>query len=255
VRSEDDVYNLINSYLSEHGSAISDDERIELWQTLRFFELSTAVLKEATRNQSIPEEWKGEIMFTTIARSRGEDVTDARFITMSPREMAHNKNPVFLVSRVAKGSEDMARRWGYNGQKIDALKLLVDKDVLLCSIGVYGSVRMQQPDYTTKLTVIKGDRTLVDAKEYRYSLASPTVHYLDLDEPLLLKPDDPVQIELTVNGNVSYAIGLGVSMVTVDGLTVKFLDADLAVGKVTNHTDISRGQFPAFKFQYPRKVR
>jgi len=206
--------------------------------------------QEAVTRSVVPDEWVKEILFLSLKRARGEPLGHAQYINMTPRRLSHNANPIFVVSRVQRGTEDAARRWGYNGGKVDALRFSPDKDVILHAIGVFGSVRAGAPDYTARLEVFQDDIQLY-AKQYTYSAASPTIHYLDFEKPLGLKANENYQVELILNGHVSYAIGGGVSQVTTEGVTFRFLDPELGDGKQTNHTDISRGQMPAFKFQLP----
>ena len=157
--------------------------------------------------------------------------------TMSEREKVFNTtkqtNSFIRVSRFPNDSGSFVDSWQYNGQS-DTLSFSVDQFVLFHGVRLLGSWREY---YSVDLTVNDEQQT---RGKYRVDKSYDNVYGFDvmLNQPMLIKENDVVKVEATISGSSSPYGWRGKPNVTMDKLTVTFIDSCSK-----KRTCVSQGQF------------
>jgi BTB/POZ domain-containing protein 3/6 len=124
--------------------------------------------------------------------------------------------------------------WEYNGQSTDTLSFSVDQFVLFLGVRLFG---YSSEYYNVDLTV--NNEKLIRGR-YRADKSYAGIKGFDVmfKSPMVVKENDVVEMEATISGRASSYGWRGEPKVTVEGLTVTFIDSCSK-----KRTCVSQGQF------------
>ena len=140
--------------------------------------------------------------------------------------------------------------WRYGGSK-NFLAVTVDKDITLHGVCLFGSenksytVSLEIKDVGNNLCLVSKSGTF-SSNLLQYKLFNYHGFEVLFDSPVNLQKNIKYQIEALVSGPPSGNGERGSSTVQCDGVTFKFSDCTL--GRPSNGTSPTRGQFPEFLF-------
>ena len=124
--------------------------------------------------------------------------------------------------------------WEYNGQSTDTLSFSVDQFVLFLGVRLFG---YYSEYYNVDLTV--NNENLIRGRYRAETTYAGTMGFdVMFKPPILVKENDVVKMEATISGRASPYGWRGERKVTVEGLTVTFIDSCSA-----KRTCVSQGQF------------
>ena len=143
--------------------------------------------------------------------------------------------------------------WGYYGPTEDFLALVVNRDITLHGVCLFGSaynsytVTLEANDTTKNTTVVsKSGAYLSKRLPYKSDWSVKYYGYVVLfDFTASLKMNTVYQIEALISGPPSGAGSVGIETVAESGVTFRFA---AVVRSDSNGTQVTIGQFPQFLF-------
>ena len=163
------------------------------------------------------------------------DVADLKWENQGKRRLPESVD--FTRFNLVNVAVKDAITWGYDGNKFDALNIIVDKTVCFSGVRLFGQGNGSKywVEFTIKDTNVTGTYTSEQDKEgiWGYNVMLPT--------PVPLQANEEFTIRATINGPRSHQGVNGKSSVKVNGIVVTFKDPPFDLK--TNGTSKNKGQF------------
>ncbi|ESO93790.1 hypothetical protein LOTGIDRAFT_153260, partial [Lottia gigantea] len=185
----------------------------------------------------------------TIARQLNITVSEETKEKQTTKKI-YSKEDFSLVNRF----ESHGGGWGYSGHSIEAIKFMVDTDILLGGYGLFGGrgeyfgrIKLFElgADGGEKENEVDGEQ-LAETEEVPFECGPREKHVILFDEPVLLQANIWYVAWCRISGPSSDCGSSGQSSVTTeDQVTFKFKGSN----KSNNGTDVNAGQIPQLLYR------